>query len=125
MNGQEGRRYDLGDRLIDFSVRVMDLVEMVPRTRSGNHVADQLLRCGTSPMANYAEAQSAESRKDFIHKMKVSLKELREARAWLLVIQRRKLGRNANAVADALAECNELVAIFAASVGTAERNKAK
>jgi len=72
------RKYDLEDRLVDFSVRIINVVETLPNTRAGNHIAGQLVRSGTAAAPNYGEAQSAESRKDFIHKMKVALKELRE-----------------------------------------------
>jgi four helix bundle protein len=117
------RAYDLEERLIQFSIRVLDLVEGLPRTRVGNHIAGQLVRCGTSPPANYGEAQSAESRSDFIHKMKVILKELREVRVWLILTQRRGLVKSVEKVATILAECNELIAIFVASVGTASRKR--
>ena len=85
------RGYDLQERLIDFAVRIISVVEALPGNRIGNHIAGQLARSGTSPAPNYGEAQSAESRKDFIHKMKVSLKELRETHVWLLMIQRKPL----------------------------------
>ena len=84
MSAKKRHEYDLGERLVNFSVNVIELVEMLPHSRAGNHVAGQLVRCGTSPAANHAEAQSAESRTDFIHKMKIGLKELRETRVWLL-----------------------------------------
>ena len=119
------QEYDLEDRLIDFSVRIMNVVEALPNRRAGNHVAGQLIRCGTSPAPNYGEAQSAESRNDFIHKMKVCLKELRETRIWLLVIQRKPLIEPPEKVEPVISECNELISIFVASVATAERNKKK
>jgi len=81
-----GRRYDLEDRLIAFADRILNVVDSLPRTRVGNHIGNQLVRCGSSPVANYGEAQSAESRSDFIHKLKLSLKELRETRVWLTLI---------------------------------------
>jgi four helix bundle protein len=87
---KESRIFDLDDRLIDVAVRIIRLAESLPKTKVGNHVAGQLIRCGTSPAPNYGEAQSAESRSDFIHKMKVSLKELRETMVWLLIIVRAK-----------------------------------
>ena len=71
----------LEDRLIDFAVIIVGVVEALPNSMGGNHIANQLIRSGTSPAPNYGEAQSAESRKDFIHKMKISLKELRETMA--------------------------------------------
>jgi len=115
--------YDLEERLIEFSIRVIDLAEALPRTRVGNHIAGQLIRCGTSPAPNYAEAQAAESRNDFIHKMRVVLKELRETRIWLLLIQRKMLARPPENLVPILTECNELIAIFVASVATAQQKK--
>jgi four helix bundle protein len=117
------RQYDLEERLISFSIRILELAEALPHTRVGNHIAGQLIRCGTSPAPNYAEAQGAESRKDFIHKMRVVLKELREVRVWTLLIQRKGLARPPEKVGPILIECNELISIFVASIGTAERNK--
>ncbi|MBI9084409.1 MAG: four helix bundle protein [Desulfobacterales bacterium] len=67
-------KYDLEDRLIHFAVSMIDIVETLPNTRTANHIGGQLLRAGTSPAPNYGEAQSAESRKDFIHKMKIAFK---------------------------------------------------
>ena len=88
---KEDKSYDLEERLIDFAVRIIRMAEPMPKTRTANHIAGQLVRCGTSLAPNYGEAQSAESRADFIHKMKVCLKELRETRVWLLMIVRAKL----------------------------------
>ena len=94
MNAKEenkSRKYDFEERLINFAVRIINIVEALPNTRSGNHIANQLVRCGTAAAPNYGEAQSAESRKDFIHKMKIALKELRETQVWLKIIQHKKL----------------------------------
>ncbi|MBW2311355.1 MAG: four helix bundle protein, partial [Deltaproteobacteria bacterium] len=85
---KEARAFDIEDRLIDFAVRIIRLAESLPKNKVGNHIAGQLIRCGTSPAPNYGEAKSAESRSDFVHKMKVCLKELRETRVWLLMIVR-------------------------------------
>src|SRR5438552_9516817 len=74
---QSEPRFDLEDRLLEFSARVIRLVDTLPNTRAANHVAGQLLRCGTSPYGNHGEVEAAESRKDFIHKFKVCLKELK------------------------------------------------
>src|SRR5258708_7201726 len=92
-NDEEGpkRIFDLEDRLVAFSVRIINVVEALPKTRAGNHVAGQLVRCGTASAPNYAEAQAAESRDDFIHKLKIALKEMRETRVWLLVNVRKPL----------------------------------
>ena len=111
-------KYDLEERLLEYAARVIRMVEELPNTRSGNHVAGQLLRSGTSPLPNHGEAQAAESRRDFIHKMKICHKELRETRRWLRLVQqvpllKPKLGQ------PLVAETDELVRIFAASLRTA------
>ena len=111
----------LEDRLIDFAVRVVSIVEPLPNTKAGNPIANQLIRSGTSPAPNYGEARSAESRRDFIHKMKIALKELRETMIWLKIISRRQLG-NGNGIAEAIDECNEIIAIFVSSTRTADEN---
>ena len=82
--GQRGE--ELEDRLLEFAARIGKLVEVLPDTRLGRHVAGQLVRSGTSPAPNYAEACAAESKKDFIHKLGIALKELRESRTWLKLI---------------------------------------
>ena len=119
----ERRPYDLEERLIQFALMIIDVVDALPKTRVGNHIGGQLIACGTSPAANYGEAQSAESSGDFIHKLKVVLKELRETRIWLKIIDRKKLIAAARLVTDALSECGELIAIFAKSIETARRNR--
>jgi len=117
------KKYDLEKRLIDFAVRIIDLVETLANTRAGNHIAGQLVRCGTSPAPNYGEAQSAESRNDFIHKIKIVLKELRETKIWLQIINRKSMARSASQTESLIAECDELISIFVTSVRTAEKNK--
>jgi four helix bundle protein len=112
----------LDDRLIDFAVMVIDVVEALPNTKAGNHIGGQLIRAGTSPAPNYAEARSAESRKDFVHKMKISLKELRETMVWLQIIARKRLGECCGIPAT-LAECDELIAIFTSNTKTADGGK--
>jgi len=119
---KEKQSFDLQDRLIDFAVRVLKVAEALPDTRTGNHIAGQLIRSGTSPAPNYGEAQSAESRKDFVHKMKISLKELRETHVWLLMIQRKPLVEPADKLDPIIFECNELIAIFVTSIKTAKSN---
>ena len=111
--------HDLEERLIDFAVRVVNVVEALPSSKAGTHIAGQLVRSGTSPAPNYGEAQSAESRKDFIHKMKISLKELRETLIWLKIIERKPLC-NPGKMKEIISECNELISIFVSSVKTAE-----
>ena len=84
-------RFDLNDRLLDFATTIAEIVKRIPNDRMGHHVANQLVRCGTAPAAHHSEAQSAESRKDFIHKVKIALKELRETLVWLKIIERKPL----------------------------------
>ena len=121
---KENKIFDIEERLIDFAVRIIRTVESLPKTKVGNHIAGQLIRWGTSPAPNYGEAQSAESRSDFIHKMKVSLKELRETRIWLLMIVKANLIKPASKLEPLINENNELISIFVTSVKTAkEKNK--
>lgn len=115
------RVYDLEDRLVEFAAQVSEIVESLPRTRVGRLAAGQLLRAGTAAAPNYGEAQSAESRKDFVHKLRICLKELRETMVWLKYTRRMRVG-DADQVAAAIAEANELISIFVVSVATAERN---
>jgi four helix bundle protein len=116
------RRFDLEERLLEYAVRIIRLVDALPATRAGRHVADQLLRCGTSPLANHGELQGAESRKDFIHKLGICLKEIREARRWLRLVHRVPLLTPAK-VDPLITETEALIKIFVASIRTAERNK--
>jgi len=120
----EKRKYDLEKRLIDFAVEIIKLAESLPKTQTGNHIAGQILRSGTSPAPNYGEAHSAESTQDFIHKMKVCLKELRETRVWLILITKAQL-KPENEIDPLLTENVELVSIFVASIKTAKQNSIK
>ena len=122
---KEDKTYDLEERLIDFAVRIIRMAESLPETKVANHIAGQLIRCGTSPAPNYGEAQSAESRADFIHKMKVCLKELRETRVWLLMIVRAKLIKPVSKLDSMIQESNELISIFVTSIRTAKKGKKK
>lgn len=119
------RTYDLEDRLIDYSVRVIRLSEALPDSRAGRHVGGQILRSGTSPAPNYGEAQAAESRKDFVHKLKVSLKELRETNIWLKVIRKWEMVSPVSRVEPLIEETDELIAIIFASIRTAQANDEK
>lgn len=116
-------KFDLEDRLLEFSARLIKLVEALPNSRAANHIAGQLLRCGTSPFAHHGEVQAAESLKDFIHKLGVCLKELKEVKRWIRLIARVELVA-ANRIRPLLIETEELIRIFSASVRTAEK-KAK
>lgn len=114
--------YDLEERLLEYSARVIRLVERLPGTRAGNHIAGQLLRSGTSPLPNHGEAQAAESANDFVHKLRICLKELRETYRWLLLVQRVPLLRP-RLVDPLVKETDELIRIFVRSIQTAEQRK--
>ena len=118
------QRFDLEDRLVDYASAIIELTEALPNTRAGNHVAGQLLRSGTSSAPNYGEAQAAESRRDFAHKLGICLKELRESRIWLRIIRRRGMLRDA-VIEPKMRETEELIRIFKTSIGTAKRNETK
>jgi four helix bundle protein len=118
---QKGTRFDLEERLLEFSARIIRLVDALPNTRAANHVAGQLLRCGTSPYGNHGEVEAAESRQDFIHKLKICLKELKESRRWLRLVKKAGM-LPAPKMAPILHETEELIMIFFASIRTAEEN---
>ena len=113
------RTYDLEERLIDFVLKIDQIIEMLPNTRLANNLSWQLIRSGTSPALIYGEVQSAESQKDFIHKIQVVLKELRETRVCLKIIIRKPLVE-AQIVSPVLSENDELIAMFAKSSQTAK-----
>ena len=116
------RKFDLEERLLQFASAIIDLSETLPNTRAGNHIAGQVLRSGTSPFPNHGEAESAESRDDFIHKLKICLKEPRETRRWARLIQRRSWAKNETALLFVLNESDELIRIFMSSIRTAQQN---
>jgi four helix bundle protein len=117
------RKYDLDERLINFTDMIIDVSEALPKTLAGNHIAGQLVRSGTSPALQYGEAQSAESRNDFIHKMKISAKELRETYNCLRIIKKRKW-YDEEKLLKILDENNQLISIFVKSIETARKNNA-
>ena len=108
-------------RLIEFTIKIIDVVESLPDNKVCNYLGGQLLRSGSSPVLNYGEAQAAESKRDFIHKLKIILKELRETSICLTLLNRKSF------IADGslLKESRELIAIFAKSISTAQANNAK
>jgi len=118
-------KFELEERLIDFSVLIIKIANETPNTKAGNHLSGLLIRSGTSAALNYGEAQSGESRKDFIHKLKVVLKELRETFVCLKIIHRAKLYKSENLVKSSLKENDELISIFVKSVETAQMNMDK
>jgi four helix bundle protein len=117
-----GRKFNLEERLLEFASAVIDLSEKLPNSRSGNHIAGQILRSGTSPFPNHGEAESAESRDDFIHKLKICLKELRETRRWARLIQRKGWAKNEATLLFVLSESDELIRIFMSSIRAAQQN---
>src|SRR5678816_2157566 len=115
----KGRPYDLEGRLLNYAAEIIRFTEKLPNTRAGNHIAAQLLRSGTSPLSNHGEAESAESHDDFVHKLKVCLKELRESRRWIRLVQRIHI-LPANQTAALESESDQLIRIFVASVRTSK-----
>src|SRR5437773_11637085 len=113
-------RFDLEERLLEFSARIIRLVDALPNTRAANHLAGQLLRSGTSSYG-HGEVEAAESRKDFIHKLKICLKELKETRRWLRLVKKAAM-LPALKMAPILHETEELIMIFFVSIRTAEKN---
>ncbi|MFN0174008.1 MAG: four helix bundle protein [Saprospiraceae bacterium] len=124
MNPERTTKYDLETRLIEFGSRVINVAESLPDTTSGKHLSGQLVRSGTAPALNYGEAQAAESRPDFIHKMKVALKELRETMVNLKFILKRNFFPEARLL-PLLKENDELIAIFIKSISTAQEKLPK
>ena len=125
MRKEKQNKYNLEDRLIAFAVMILKFSEMLPKNIVGNHLARQLVKSGTSPALNYGEAQGSESRKNFIHKMKIALKELRETLVCLKIIKQSGIPKSINLLTQALNENNELISIFVRSIETASRNLAR
>ena len=118
-------RKELEERLIDFAVLAIEISESLLKTKAGNHLSGQLARSGTAPALNYGETQDAESDNDFVHKMKIVLKELRETLIALKIIHKAKLYEPGVKIQFALNECNELVSIFVKSIETKKANMEK
>src|SRR5688572_33213653 len=117
------KTYDLEDRFVVYSCRMIDVVEALPNTRAGNYIAGQLVKSCISPTFNYGEVQGAESRNDFIHKLGIVLKELKECRTALKIIRRKGLIAPITRTDELFKETEELIAIIAKSIDTAEKNK--
>lgn len=113
-----GKGPDIEERLLDFAVRIINLCNHLPRTTAGRHVGSQLVRSGTAPAAHYAEARSAESRRDFVHKLRLCLKELNERRVWLIMVVRSDMLR-ASQLEPLQQEDDELCRIISRSIKTA------
>jgi len=119
------RKFDLEDRLIDFAIRISEVADALPNTPLGKYIKGQIVRSGTSPALNYGEAQSAESPNDFVHKLKIILKELRETLVCLKIIKRKPLITPDNKLNPIIIENNELISIFVKSTETAKKNEKK
>jgi four helix bundle protein len=118
MNGATTRANDLEKRLISFAAAIVRLSSKLPHTPQGRHICGQMLRSGTASAANYGEARGAESRADFIHKLKIVFKELNETTIWLEVLAESLLISRESA-GQVIAENRELCRIIAASIKTA------
>lgn len=112
---------ELSDRLLRFAARTGKVVDALPDTRMGRHIAGQMVRCSTSPAPNYEEACAAESRDDFIHKMHTCLKELSESRCWLRLITQTDLLPEQR-MAELADECSQRCNIFGQAIVTAKKN---
>lgn len=121
----EHQKFDLEDRLVDFACRMIDVVEALPKTRAGNYIASQLIKSCHSPAFNYGETQAAESRDDFIHKLGVVLKELKECRTALKIIIKKQLVKPVKKLDNIYKETEELIAIIGKSIATAIKNREK
>ena len=119
---KDSKKYDLEDRLIDFVIKVDFITSKLPNNRLGKYIANQMIRSGTSPALNYGEALASESKRDFIHKLKIALKELRETSICFKIIERKPLIKNLEAVRSIHKENIELISIMVASIKTANRN---
>jgi len=119
----ETTTYDLEERLLDYGARVIDLTRKLSGDFAERHVGNQLLRSGTAPVSHHGEAQAAESPADFIHKMRLALKELREAERWLKLIQRSNMPATTEHLPHLLNETDQLIRIFVTSIRTAEARR--
>lgn len=117
MNKQE-----LENRLIDFAATIIIVASKFEKNYAGNHLSGQIIRSGTSPALNYGEAQSAESKRDFIHKMGICLKQLRETFVCLKIIEKANLSSELENISKAKTEVNELISIFVSSIKTSKNN---
>ena len=121
----EQKKYDLEERLVNYTCRMIDVVEALPGTRAGNYIAEQLIKSCHSPTFNYGEAQAAESREDFIHKLGIVLKELKECRTALKIISKKEIIQPSGKLTEIYKETEELIAIIGKSIKTDQKNKGK
>lgn len=123
MKENEKPNYDLEERLLDFGAAIITLTRKLNGDYAERHVGNQLLRSGTAPLSHHGEAQAAESPADFIHKMRIALKELRETERWLKLIARAKLLPTNPDLPHLLDETDQLIRIFVTSIATAEKRR--
>lgn len=119
---QEPQKYDLEDRLVKFAIIILEICDLLPNSKAANNLEHQLSKSGTAPALLYGEVQAAESRADFIHKMRILLKELRETRISLRIINEKPIIKQAK-IETATKECNELIGIFTKSIETDNKTK--
>ena len=119
------RKYDLEDRLVEYSCRMIDVVDALPNTRAGNYIAGQLIKSCMSPTFNYGEVQAAESRNDFVHKLGIVLKELKECRSALKIIRKKELIKPVSKLDSVYKETEELIAILAKSIETTNKTNSQ
>ncbi|MCG8448878.1 MAG: four helix bundle protein [Pirellulales bacterium] len=115
---------DLSDRFLNYAAHIAKVVDKLPDTRLGRHISGQLIRSGTSPLANYEEGCAAESKKDFAHKLGICLKEIRETRVWLRLIVKSELLPESRLV-ELIDESSQLARIIGQSIVTAKGLKTK
>ena len=122
-NDGGGPVYDLEDRLLDYGADIINLTRRLAGDYAERHIGQQLLRSGTAPVSHHGEAQAAESPADFIHKLRLALKELRESERWLKLIKRAKMPVPADNLTNPFNETDQLIRIFVASIATAEKRR--
>ncbi|HEY1123100.1 MAG TPA: four helix bundle protein [Haloferula sp.] len=124
--GEDSKRsYDLEERLLSYGAQIITLTRLLSAGYAERHVSNQLLRAGTAPLSHHGEAQAAESPADFIHKLRLGLKELREAERWLKLIKHADLAPQNYNLSPLLDETDQLVRIFVSSIATAEKRRQK
>lgn len=123
MKNEGGQVYDLEEHLLDYGAEIINLSRRLNADYAERHIGQQLLRSGTAPLSHHGEAQAAESPADFIHKLRLALKELRESERWLKLIKRAKMLPQSKEQATLLDETDQLIRIFVASIATAEKHR--
>ena len=123
MEDEPKTSYDLEDRLLNFGARNIVLTRSLTGDYAERHIGNQLLRSGTAPLSHHGEAQAAESPADFIHKLRLALKELRETERWLKLIHRAQIIPKSEKLSPLLDETDQLIRIFVTSISTAEKRR--